>query len=33
METKQEFIERVEYVTENFDKGGIANALKRFGLI
>lgn len=26
-------IERVEYVTENFDKGGIANALKRFGLI
>lgn len=25
--------ERVEYVTEDFDKGGIANALKRFGII
>lgn len=28
-----EIKERVKYVTEDFNKGGIANALKRFGLI
>lgn len=28
-----EIIKRTEYLTDDFDKGGIANALKKFGLI
>lgn len=29
----EEFKAKMDYVTEEFDKGGISNALKRFGLI